>query len=398
MGAIEDIMKVNETRSNELVIEDHNLTDLPVELWQLTNLTSLEIKNCYNLENLPAEISQLINLRSFKITRSRISSFPVEFWRLVNLNSLDICVCPRLETIPGEIGLLANLTSLRITGCETLENLPQEIAQIVNLTSLRIINCKQIKLLSLIDKLPNLTFLEIEENCKISEKSFPQGVPADIQGSILRVVNAFGETVALFISNDELLKEANKSTSPEEYCMQYDQLYDDYCNWDNAGINLNNQDPEEQEEDYRKVLQNLSWNTYILMRIKIKGHAFLLQALSRLAYPYHCQVEQVEKSIDQLKKNIDWYLGDIQVLRKASEFDCVELKFLMQEIITTGWIYDHPEYWLTDKNIDTCVDYAAENKHVEVVAFLLDYKNRHFPIKGAATLDFIGHDSINKTE
>lgn len=97
-----------------------------------------------------------------------------------------------------------------------------------------------------------------------------------------------------------------------------------------------------------------------------------------------------------MKENITRYLGDIQVLRKASEFGCVEPKFLMQEIINTGWIYDHPEYWLTDKNIDACVDYAAKNNHVEVVAFLLDYKNKHFLVKGAATLDFIGHDSIKK--
>ena len=333
MGAIEDIKNAIEIGACELIIEDNDIVELPIELWLLKDLFSLEIKNCYNLENIPPEISQLINLRSFKITRSIITSFPVEFWQLVNLSSLDIFVCPRLETIPVEIGLLTNLKSLRITGCETLGNLPEEISNLVNLTSLRRFNRSKLILPSAIYKFPNLTFLEIEENCKISEKSFPKDIPIDIQGSVLRVINASGETIALFFGT-ELLKEANKFSSPDEYCAYYDQLYDDYCNWDNAGINLNNQTPEEQIEDYRKVLQGLRWNTYILMRITVNGYNFLLQKLSRIAYPYHCQVNRAEISINQLKDSITEYFGDIQILRKASEFGLLEHKFLNNEIIT----------------------------------------------------------------
>lgn len=47
--------------------------------------------------------------------------------------------------------------------------------------------------------------------------------------------------------------------------MFYVQLIDDYRSWKNAGININNQCPEEQEKEYKKVLHDLKWNTFILM-------------------------------------------------------------------------------------------------------------------------------------
>ena len=127
MGVAEEIDNAIEQGVNELVIEDQDIVELPENLWQMINLESLEIKNCYNLEEIPEEISKLINLKTFKITRSKINSLPTEFWQLTNLTSLDILVCPRFEFIPVEIGLLTNLESLRITGCEIFENLPDEI-------------------------------------------------------------------------------------------------------------------------------------------------------------------------------------------------------------------------------------------------------------------------------
>lgn len=385
-----------------LKIIESEISSFPKEFWQLENLTSLELIDFWSLENIPAKISQLTNLKSFKITRSRIASFPREFWQLVNLRSLEILVCPFLETIPAESGLLTNLTSLRIIGCkslgdlpkeigkltnltslaiiscEGLENLPEEIGKLINLTSIRIKNCGKIKLPSAIYTLPNLTFLEIENNCEIHESSFPQNVPIDIEGA-LRVINMSGDTIALFFGYD-LLKLANKFASPEGFCAYYDQLYDDYCAWDNAGINLTDQAPEEQEEDYKKVLQGLKCDTIILMRIKVRGYDFLLQKLTRLTYPYHCQVKKIENSIDQIKGTISCYFDDIQVLRKASELGLVEQKYLMQEIIRTGWIYEHPEYWFTNNNIDAALEYSAENKNTELVAFLLDYKHKHIPV------------------
>lgn len=388
MGVAEEIDNAIEQGVNELIIEDQDIVELPENLWQMINLESLEIKNCYNLEEIPEEISKLINLKTFKITRSKINSLPTEFWQLTNLTSLDILVCPRFEFIPVEIGLLTNLESLRISGCEIFENLPDEIKNLKKLTSLRIFNCKNIKLPSAIYNLPNVTFLEIEEDCIISDNSFPKDIPADIRGSVLRVKNSSGETIALFFGT-EILKKANKFVSLEEYCEYYDQLYDEYINWDNAGINLNNQSPEEQEEEYRKVLQSLRWDTYSLMRIKVKGYDFLLQKLSRLAYPYHCQMKEIEKSIGQLNGSISWYMNDIQVLRKATEFGLVDQKYLMQEIIRTGWIYDHPEYWLTKKNIGSYVDNAAGNNDTQLVEFLLDYQNKYFLEKGADSLEII---------
>ena len=98
-------------------------------------------------------------------------------------------------------------------------------------------------------------------------------------------------------------------------------------------------------------------------------------------------MNRTEKAIEQLKANISGYFGDIQVLRKAFEFGCVEPDFLMQEIITTGWIYDYPAYWLTKKNIDSCLDYAARINNTELVAYLLDYKNKNFPLMGEDAFD-----------
>ena len=63
------------------------MVELPDNLWQMTNLKSLEIRDCFNLEEIPGEISRLVNLTSFKIVRSIITSFPPEFWQLTNLTS-----------------------------------------------------------------------------------------------------------------------------------------------------------------------------------------------------------------------------------------------------------------------------------------------------------------------
>ena len=42
-------------------------------------------------------------------------------------------------------------------------------------------------------------------------------------------------------------------------------------------------------------------------------------------------------------------------------------------------LYEHPESFLTKKNIDSFIEYANTTPKIELLAFLLDYKNKHFP-------------------
>ena len=233
-------------------------------------------------------------------------------------------------------------------------------------------------------------FLEINGNCQILEKDFPKGIPDDFHQSTLKVINESGTTIALFHTPWFIYERCNYS-SPEEYCAHFDQLIVDYSNWDNAGLNPKCQTPEEQVEDYQNILQGLRWDPHLLMRIKLKGYSIKLMGLCRLAYPYHCQVNKVKESLLQIKGgDVDsktiFDLGDIQVLRKAFELDMIELKSLMDYIVGNSWIYEHPEYWLTEKSIKACVDYAIESKKVELIAFILDYKSKHFPAEGSARL------------
>ncbi|MFM6580385.1 MAG: COR domain-containing protein [Dolichospermum sp.] len=94
----------------ELDLSNNQISSLPPEIVQLTNLQSLDIYN-NQISSLPREIGQLTNLQSLDIYNNQISSLPREIFQLTNLQSLNI-YNNQISSFPREIGQLTNLQSL----------------------------------------------------------------------------------------------------------------------------------------------------------------------------------------------------------------------------------------------------------------------------------------------
>jgi len=113
----------------------NQLSELPVEITQLTNLTTLNLSGNL-LSHLPAEITQLANLTTLDLGGNQLSELPAEIGQLANLTTLNLG-WNKLSELPAEIRQLSNLTTLNLWS-NHLSELPAEITQLANLTTLNL--------------------------------------------------------------------------------------------------------------------------------------------------------------------------------------------------------------------------------------------------------------------
>ena len=152
--------KVNKDITN-LNLSYNNLTQLPVEIGQLTQLTILNLSN-NKLTHLPVEIWQLTQLTSLLLTTNNLTKLPVEIGQLTRLTKLDL-QDNELTQLPVEIGQLIRLTTLYLSN-NKLTKLPVEIGQLKQLTKLYLSNNKLTKLPVEIGQLAQLTTLHLSYN------------------------------------------------------------------------------------------------------------------------------------------------------------------------------------------------------------------------------------------
>jgi Leucine-rich repeat (LRR) protein len=129
------------------IIQPSGQDTLPDELWQLTTLEALKLRDLTNVTYISEDIGRLTNLTSLHLTYLPVRVLPHNLWRLEKLQTLSLYALYNLSTIPKDIGNLQALTSLEISENDALQELPDNLWQLKSLQSLtlaRLSNIRQI--------------------------------------------------------------------------------------------------------------------------------------------------------------------------------------------------------------------------------------------------------------
>jgi len=118
----------------ELSIYHRELTSLPPEIGNLTNLRRLTLSG--QLTGLPSEIGNLINLQYLNISGNKLITLPPEIGNLINLEHLNISG-NQLVNLPPTIGKLTKLKWLDIKDNQ-LTLLPPQIGNLTKLSGLEL--------------------------------------------------------------------------------------------------------------------------------------------------------------------------------------------------------------------------------------------------------------------
>ncbi len=106
---------------------------IPVELWNLTNLTKLIITHA-NLSEIPPTISGLNHLTELSLENNSISEVPEELYSLKNIKSLNLGH-NKIKFLSPSIKALENINYLGIY-CNPLIKFPEEIGSLKMLLSI----------------------------------------------------------------------------------------------------------------------------------------------------------------------------------------------------------------------------------------------------------------------
>jgi internalin A len=165
MADQKEVLKLIEQAAREsrtlFYLSDSQLTTLPPEISQLTNLTSLHLRR-NQLTGLPPQTSQLTKLTDVYLPDNRLTSLPPEIFQLTNLTCLDLSG-NQLTSLPPEISQLTNLSALYLRDNQ-LTSLPREISQLTKLTYLDLSSNKLTSLPPGISQLTNLSSLNLLNN------------------------------------------------------------------------------------------------------------------------------------------------------------------------------------------------------------------------------------------
>ncbi|MGF1933939.1 MAG: COR domain-containing protein [Nostoc sp. ChiQUE02] len=175
-------------KATELDLSNNQLSSLPPEICQLTQLTELDLRN-NQLSSLPPEICQLTSLKLLSLYNNQLSSLPLEFGQLSQLTKLYLHN-NQISRLPSEFSQLTNmevlslndnqlsslpleicqLTSLKVLSLynNQLSSLPLEICQLSNLTKLSLLNNQLSSLPLEISQLSNLTRLSLDNNPQLT--------------------------------------------------------------------------------------------------------------------------------------------------------------------------------------------------------------------------------------
>ena len=144
-----------------LDLKHQGLIEIPIEIFQLSNLTELRLG--YNqIKVISPEIGQLTNLTRLRLGNNQVSVIPAEIEQLTNLTILSL-VNNQVKVVPSQLSQLTNLTKLRLSGNQ-IEVVPAALSQLTKLEILDLAD-NQIKLIPTeIGQLTSLTELKLAGN------------------------------------------------------------------------------------------------------------------------------------------------------------------------------------------------------------------------------------------
>tara|TARA_B110000014_G_scaffold247403_1_gene220904 strand:- start:21 stop:791 length:771 start_codon:yes stop_codon:yes gene_type:complete len=123
--------------TDTLILNIAQFTELPSDVWKLTNLTYLDLSRNQLSGTIPPEIGNLTNLTYLNLGFNQITgSIPPEIGNLINLTYLGLYLNQLTGSIPPEIGNLTNLTWLDLGNNGLTGSSPPEIGNLTNLEQL----------------------------------------------------------------------------------------------------------------------------------------------------------------------------------------------------------------------------------------------------------------------
>jgi Leucine-rich repeat (LRR) protein/GTPase SAR1 family protein len=159
------------TNLTYLDLSDNQITEIPVAIEKSTNLTKLDLSG-NQITEIPVAIEKLTNLTNLLLSRNQITEIPAEIEKLTNLTYLDLSG-NQITEIPVAIEKLTNLTIL-ILNYNQITEIPVAIEKLTKLTHLVLSDNQITEIPVAIEKLTNLTYLLLSRN-QITE------IPAEIE-------------------------------------------------------------------------------------------------------------------------------------------------------------------------------------------------------------------------
>ena len=154
-------MRIFEIKSlNFLQISNVNLSSVPEEVGDLTNLKNLALQG-NKIKELPDTIGSLTQIKFFDVSTNELAKVPDSLGRLQALHTLNLS-CNNLMSLPN-LELLANLAILRIDH-NKLPNLPEGIYTLEHLIEIRASHNLIHSITEEISQMESLKILDISNN------------------------------------------------------------------------------------------------------------------------------------------------------------------------------------------------------------------------------------------